>query len=79
VRDSQEIKELETQISRDKQKFDEIQRLENELLGTVPSDGFSVASTIGKYRVEKEALAGSIRIGEERLAGARSQPDWPHE
>jgi hypothetical protein len=79
VRDSQEIKELETQIALDKQKFSEIERLESELVGTVAPQGFSIASTIGKYRVQKEALANSIRIGEERLAGAKSQPDWPHE
>jgi hypothetical protein len=79
VRDPQEIKELEAQIVLDKQKYSELECLENELLGTIPPQGFNTASTVGKYRVEKEALANCIRVGEERLAGAKSQPNWPHE
>jgi hypothetical protein len=49
-------------------------RLVAELLGNIPPQGFREA-TIGRYRVEKEALAYSIRIAEETLAGARSQPN----
>jgi hypothetical protein len=75
MRDPQEIKELEAQITRDKQKYSEIERLENELLGNVPPQGFTEANTIGRYRVEREALAYSIRVTEEMLAGARSQPN----
>jgi hypothetical protein len=75
MRDPQEIKELETQIALDKQKYSEIERLEGELLGNVPPQGFREATTIGRYRVEKEALAYSIRVAEEMLAGARSQPN----
>lgn len=71
----QEIKELESQIARDKQKYSEIERLENELLGNVPPRGFTEATMIGRYRVEKEALARSIRVAEETLAGARIQPN----
>jgi hypothetical protein len=75
MRDPQEIKELEAQIARDKQKYSEIERLEAELLGNVPPQQFGEATTIGRYRVEKEALAYSIRVAEETLAGARSQPN----
>ena len=75
MRDPQEIKELETQIALDKQKYNEIERLEDELLGKVPPQGFREATTIGRYRVEKEALANSILVAEEMLAGAKSQPN----
>jgi len=75
MRDLQEIKELEAQIARDKQKYSEIERLEDELLGNVPPQGFREATMIGRYRVEKEALANSIRVAEEMLAGAKSQPN----
>jgi hypothetical protein len=75
MRDPQAIKELEAQIALDKQKYSEIERLEDELLGNVPPTGFTEATTIGRYRVEKEALAYSIRVAEETLAGARSQPN----
>ena len=75
MRDLQRIKELETQIAQDKNKYSEVERLEAELLGNVTPQGFNEATTIGRYRVEKEALAYSIRVAEEMLAGARSQPD----
>lgn len=74
MRDPEEIKELEAQIARDKQKYNEVERLEDELLGNVPPEGFTEATTIGRYRVEKEALASSIRVAEEMLAGVRTQP-----
>jgi hypothetical protein len=57
------------------QKYSEIKRLEDELLGNIPLQRFSEATTIGRYRVDKEALAYSIRVAEETLAGARSQPN----
>jgi len=75
MRDPQEIQKLEAQIASDKKKYSEIERLEDELLGNIPPTGFSEATTVGRYRVEKEALANSIRVGEEMLAGARSQPN----
>jgi hypothetical protein len=75
MRDPQEIGELEAQIARDKQRYSEIERLEAELVGNVPPEGFKEATTIGRYRIQKEALADSIRVAEETLAGARSQPD----
>jgi hypothetical protein len=75
VRGPQEIRELEAQIALDKQKYSEIERLEAELLENISTRGLSAASTVGRYRVEKEALADSIRRGEEMLAGARSQPN----
>jgi hypothetical protein len=73
--DLQRIKELETQIAQDKNRYSEVERLETELLGNVTPQGFNEATTIGRYRVEKEALAYSIRVAEEMLAGAKSQPD----
>jgi hypothetical protein len=75
MRDIQGIKELEAQIAQDKNRYSEVERLEAELLGNVTPQGFNEATTIGRYRVEKEALAYSIRVAEEMLAGARSQPD----
>ena len=75
MKDLQEIKELEAQIALDKQKYSEIKRLEDELLGNIPLQRFSEATTIARYRIEKEALAYSIRVAEETLAGARSQPN----
>jgi hypothetical protein len=75
MRDLQRIKELEIQIAQDKNRYSEVERLEAELLGNVTPQGFNEATTIGRYRVEKEALAYSIRVAEEMLAGARSQPD----
>jgi hypothetical protein len=76
VRDSQKIKELEAQIALDKQRYHEIERLEAELLENISPQEFSSATKVGRYRVEKEALAGSIRVAEETLAGLRSQPNW---
>ncbi|MDW5267577.1 MULTISPECIES: hypothetical protein [Acidobacteriaceae] len=76
MRDLQRIKELEAQIAQDKNRYSEVERLEAELLGNVTPQGFNEATTIGRYRVEKEALAYSIRVAEEMLAGARSQPDF---
>jgi hypothetical protein len=78
VRGSQEIQELEAQITQDKQKYREIERLDTELMENVPPRGFSAVSTELRYRGEKEALATSIREGEEMLAGMRNHPDWPH-
>jgi hypothetical protein len=75
MRDPQEVKELEAQIALDKQKYSEIDRLEDELLENIPPEGFREATTIGRYRVEKETLANSIRVAEQMLAGARSQPN----
>jgi hypothetical protein len=75
MRDPQEMKELEAQIALDKQKYSEIDRLEDELLGNIPPEEFREATTIGGYRVEKETLANSIRVAEEMLAGARSRPN----
>jgi hypothetical protein len=79
VRDSQEIKGLEAQIALDNQRYGEIERLEAELMENISPRGFSAASREGRYRGEKEALANSIRVGEEMLAGPRSQPNWPHD
>jgi hypothetical protein len=74
MKNSEKIKQLEAQIARDKQKYREIERLEVELLEDISPQGFNAASRVGRYRVEKEALADSIRVAEEMLAGARSQP-----
>jgi hypothetical protein len=71
LRDSEEVKELEAQIAQDKQRYSEIERLEAELMENISRQGFGAASTELRYRSEKEALANSIRIGEEKLVGAR--------
>jgi len=75
MRGSQEIQELEKQIAMDKQKYSEIERLEDELMKHISPQGFGAASTESKYRGEKEALTASIRRGEEMLAGLRNHPD----
>jgi hypothetical protein len=79
VRAPQEIRQLEAKIALDKQKYREIERLEAELMENISPQGFGVASTEERYRNERETLANSIRLNEEMLAGARSQPNWPHE
>jgi hypothetical protein len=75
MRDPREIQELEAQIALDKHKYSEIERLEAELMENIPPQGFGAVSSELSYRGEKEALAYSIRVGEEMLAGARSQPN----
>ena len=77
MRDPKEIQELEAQIAADKQKFGEIERLNNDLIENSDRKGFSDVSTELKYRGEIEGLENSIRRGEEKLAGAKSQPDQP--
>jgi len=79
MRDPEELRQLEAQVALDKQKYSEVERLKEELVENIPPRGFSAVSTELKYRSEMEALANSIRVGEERLAGARSQPNWPKE
>ena len=71
--DSPEILELERQIARDKLKYSELERLNAALLENIPAKGFTAAHTEIKYRGEMEELANSIRVGEEKLAGVRSQ------
>jgi hypothetical protein len=75
MKDLKRIQELEAQIARDEQRYREIERLEDELLQNIPTQGFRAASTGGRYRDEKAALADSIRESREMLAGARTQPD----
>jgi hypothetical protein len=41
----------------------------------IPQQGFQAASTEGRYRDEKAALAASIRENKELLAGVMSRPD----
>jgi hypothetical protein len=79
MRDPEEIRELEAQIAADKQKFSEIERLNTDLVENTDRKGFSDVSTELKYRGEIEGIEGSIRRGEEKLAGAKSQPNWPRE
>ena len=75
MRNSKEIQELEEQIARDEQRYREIERLEDELMQNIPQQGFKAASTEGRYRGEKAALAESIRRNRVMLAGAKSQPN----
>jgi hypothetical protein len=72
MRDPKEMNELEAQIARYKERYTAIERLEAELMQNIPQQGFKAASTEGRYRDEKNALADSIRIAEEMLAGAKS-------
>lgn len=73
--DKRRIEELQAQIDRDEQRFRELERLEEELLNNIPTQGFRAASTEGRYRDEKSALESSIREAKEMLAGLRSQRD----
>lgn len=75
MKDWKRIQELEAQIARNEQRYREIGRLEDELLHNIPQQGFSAASTEGRYRDEKTALADSIRESRAMLAAARTQPD----
>ena len=43
-------------------------------MGNIPLQRFSDATTIGRYRVDKEALAYSIRVAEETLAEREASP-----
>lgn len=64
-----------TTSAREEQRYREIERLEDELMQNTPQEGFSAASTGGRYRNEKAALANSIRENREMLPGARTQRD----
>ena len=77
MRDTRETRDLEAQIARDRQKYSEVERLREDLLANIPPQGFSAVSQELAYRGEMEALEFSIRVAEEKLAGARSQPEWP--
>jgi hypothetical protein len=70
---SPEIKKLETQVAQDEQRYSEIERLKADLLQHIPTKDFSAVATELKYRGEMEALAHCIRIGEEMLAGWKTQ------
>jgi hypothetical protein len=75
----QSINDLEAQVASDMHRYDEIERLEAELIETILPQGFGAAGTEIRYRAEKDALANSIRKGKEMLAAARSHPRPPHE
>jgi hypothetical protein len=75
VKDSEEIKRLETQVAQDQQKYDEIERKEGELFEDIPPQGFGAFPAELKYRSEKEALEESMHVDKEMLAGLKSQPD----
>jgi hypothetical protein len=78
MRDSQEVRELEGQIALDKKRFGEIECLDDELVENVRPRDFSALSKELRLRGEKEALATSIKEGEQMVAGLRNHPDWPH-
>lgn len=71
MRGLQSTPEIEAQIASDKQRYDEIERQEAELLENVSPREFNAFGTEVRYHAEKEALADSIRKGEEMLAAAR--------
>jgi hypothetical protein len=61
VRDLKNTSELEAQVASDKQRYDEIERQEAELLENVLPRGFNAFVPEVRNRAEKEALADSIR------------------
>jgi hypothetical protein len=75
MKDWNRIHELEVQIAQDELRFHEIERLEEALMQNISHQGFSTASTEGRYRGEKEALSSSILRNREMLAGVKTQPD----
>jgi hypothetical protein len=75
MKDSAEIKRLETQVALDQQKYDDIGRKEAELLDNIPPQGFGAFPAELKYRSEKESLEEAMHIDKQRLAGLKSQPD----
>ena len=75
MRDPKEIEELEAEIARDKKRFSEIERIEDEILEDISRQGFAAASQEGRLRDEKHALAETILRNEEMLAAAKSQID----
>jgi hypothetical protein len=75
MKDWNRIHELETQIAQDEQRFHEIERLEEEQGKDISQQGFSIVSTEGRYRDEKETLSSSILRNREMLAGIKTQPD----
>jgi hypothetical protein len=75
MKDSAEIKRLETQVALDRQKYDEIGRKEAEILDNIPPQGFGAFPAELKYRSEKEALEESMHVDKQMLAGLKSQPD----
>ena len=79
MREPQEIKELEAQIALDKQKYSEIDRLEDELLGNIPPDGFREATTIGRYRAEKKRSQIRFRVAEESWREREASPADLHD
>jgi hypothetical protein len=75
VGNAEKIRELEAQIVLDKTRYDALDRTDEGLIENIPQQGFSAIPSELNYRGQKEALANSIRVGEELLAGMRSQAD----
>ena len=73
--DREKIRELESQVSRDERRYDQIDLLKAQLLQNISEQGFQTASTEGRYRDKKQELMNSIRRTRELLAGIRTQPD----
>ena len=73
MRDPQEIKELEAQIARDKQKYSEIERLEDELLGNVPPEGFT-RSYYDRKVPRRKGSVSKLDSGCRRDAGGSEKP-----
>lgn len=75
MKDSQPIRELESEIAQDEQRYREVEQLEDGLMQNVGLEGYRATSTEGQYHDEKEALMADIREKREALAGLESQPD----
>ena len=75
MKNSTQVQELEEQIAVDKQRYAEIERLEDKLNEGIHLHGFRDVSTELAYRGEEESLATSIRKGEGMIAGVRDHRD----
>ncbi|NUQ30540.1 MAG: hypothetical protein HOQ35_18755 [Acidobacteriaceae bacterium] len=75
MKESQPIRQLESEIVQDEERYREMEQLEDDLMQNIGLEGYRATSTEGQYRDEKEALTTEIRQKRETLAGLESQPD----
>lgn len=75
MKDSQPMRELESEIAQDEQRYREVEQLEDDMMQNIGLEGYRATSTEGQYRDEKEALVTEIREKRETLAGLETQPD----
>lgn len=58
MKDWDRIRELEERLASEEHRFEELERLEQELLRNISRQGFGDAYTEIRYRSEKEAPVG---------------------